>query len=310
MKRENLSKMELKNKKALGIDIGGTQSKIGIVQYGGKILDSFTVNQAPNISPKELFGKISKEINERKWTFNAAGVSIAGTVEQSSGKLIFSPNLYWKNINIKKYLQDFTGKKVIIENDANSAAWGAYCVEFKTKIKDLVCITLGTGVGSGLIFGGKIYRGSYGSAGELGHMTIDPLGKNCNCGNRGCLETFVGANYLTQNAQIKMGEKFTPVELHTLAKKGNKPAIEIFKEMGKYLGIAVANVVNLLNPKIVLFTGGLAGNKEFFIDDVILTVRKRAMWPNSCQTKILVSKMAQGMGIIGAACLALYPAND
>ncbi|MEW6041994.1 MAG: ROK family protein [Elusimicrobiota bacterium] len=297
----------METKKVLGIDIGGTKTKIGLVTQQYNIVDKQIIIYTQNPTPEEVFEKISSKIQYNKWMYDSCGISIAGSLEHSTDKLIFSPNLKWANIDLKKVAGRYIPKVKEFENDANASAWGIYCHEYGMKIKNFVCITLGAGVGGGIIVNGKIYRGAHGSAGELGHMTIDPSGEKCNCGNYGCLETFVGAKYLSKKIKKKLNKSLSPSELFKLAEKGDSVARKIFEEMGEKLGIACANIINILNPGAIVFTGGLTGAKRYYLEKLCKTVKIKLGKYYSDRTKILTSKMGEETGIIGAACLVLHP---
>jgi glucokinase len=295
-------------KTAVGIDIGGTSAKAALVNTAGTVLDDFKITYA-RPTPAKLFAELIRQVEKQGWLGCGIGISIAGSVEPSTGELYFSPNLVWKNVNVKGFFHAKAAGKIFVENDANSAAWGIFCMEFKKKLRDFVCLTLGAGVGGGIIIDGRIYRGYYGTAGEIGHITIDPEGARCNCGNRGCLETFVGAKYVSGRAFKVLGRKAGPSELYVLAQKGDARAVGIFKEIGKALGIASADLINVLSPQSIVLAGGIASNHRFFMDELKSTLKKRLMKNTPYKTTILISELGEKAGVIGAACHILHPQN-
>jgi glucokinase len=224
----------------------------------------------------------------------------------------------WKNVPLKKLIETHTGKKVIVDNDANTAAIGAFWLDAKGKSSSLICVTLGTGVGGGIVFNKKIYRGASCTAGEIGHITIDPHGLKCKCGNTGCAETYIGANYLSAYAAsylkehsspiieklLKDGGKITPKILSEAAKKGDKAAAEILKYAGIKLGILLSDILNFVNPDTIVLCGGISGAGRFILNPAKEEIAKRAFKSAAKACKITVSNYTQKLGVVGAAMLA------
>jgi glucokinase len=308
----------------LGIDVGGTQIKVAIVTSKCVIKEETLmhtdVNEEPSKVLKSLVCLASKLKNYSKTI--SIGVGIAGDIDSKLGVVRFSPNLpRWKNIPLKKILEKLTRKKTFVNNDANTASIGAFWLDAKGKSKNLICITLGTGVGGGLIFNKKLYVGASGTAGELGHIAIDPYGKYCNCGNRGCIETFVGAKYLSQYAskyleknksQIldKLTDKkysiITPHLLFKAASLGDKSAKEIWSIVGEKLGIFLSIIINFSNPNTIVFCGGLSHAAKYFLPKVKSQIKSRAFKSAVKACKIVVSKHTHKLGVVGAAMLPRY----
>ncbi|TET40444.1 MAG: ROK family protein, partial [Elusimicrobia bacterium] len=230
------------------------------------------------------------------------------------------PNLFWRNVPIVRLIKKRYNLKVVLDNDANAAAWGTYILETKRKAKNLLCITLGTGVGGGLILNGRIYHGASGSAGEIGHITLNPQGEKCRCGNYGCLETYVGSAYIVKKAvkEIRKGERslikklaggnlqsITSQTIQTAALKGDKLARRIWKEAGEYLGIALSGVINLLNPEVIVFGGGVAKAEELIFQSMKKEIRKRTFRVPFEKVKFTHTKFGADLGVIGAALLTL-----
>jgi glucokinase len=247
---------------------------------------------------------------------------IAGDIDSKRGVVRFSPNLpKWNNVQLKNILEKLTNKKTVIDNDANTASLGAFWLDAKGKSDNLICITLGTGVGGGLIFNRTLYIGSSGTAGELGHITIDPYGRKCNCGNRGCIETFVGARYLSEYAveyfkknksQIlnklinKKYSLITPHLLSEAASLGDKSAKDIWDRVGEKLGLLLSIVVNFANPDTIVLCGGLSHAAEYFLPRVKSEIKNRAYKSAAKACKIVVSKYTHKLGVVGAAMLTKH----
>lgn len=305
------------NDSYLGIDLGATNLHFVLIEDDGKKLDEKIIP-----TPKKLGKTIEKIIlqveNSIQKSTKGMGISVAGLVNQKRGIVYFAPNLGWENIELIKKIKKFFPKlKIILENDANAAAWGAYLLIGKKKIKNLICLTLGTGLGGGIIIDGQLYHGASGTAGEVGHITLYPQGLPCNCGNYGCIERYIGADHLvemakegiTQNKRSAITEivdgdlkKITPEIIFQAAKKNDHLAKSIWKEMGKNLGITLSGIINLLNPQMVVLTGGISKAAFFFLPELKNTLRKRTFSEPLKRVKIVVAE--KNLGVLGAALLA------
>jgi glucokinase len=314
---------EMSNQLYLGIDMGGTNIKTAVVNPSGDILEESMTETDINEKPASVISDIIKKTKEFKnySKTKTIGIGIAGDINFESGIVRFSPNLQmWKNVHLKKIIEKITDKRVIVDNDANTAALGAFWLDAKAKCGSLVCVTLGTGVGGGIILNKKIYRGASCTAGEIGHITIDPsqAGNKCKCGNTGCAETYIGANYLSAYAReylkthdpeaveklLNGNSKITPKILHDAAKKGDKAACEILKYAGTKLGILLAGVINFINPDVIVLCGGVSGAGKFITDPAKEEISKRAFKSAAKACKIIVSAYTQKLGVVGAAMLA------
>ena len=312
-------------KYSIGIDIGGTNITVALVTKKGEIVRKIkfatrakegktkTIKRIVEALERVMEGVPSKFIQ-------GMGIGAAGDVDQDKGIVRFSPNLFWRNVPIVRLIKKKFNLRIILDNDANAAAWATYLLEVGRKVKNLLCITLGTGVGGGLILDGKIFHGASGSAGEIGHMTLNPQGKKCRCGNYGCLETYIGGAYIVKKAirEIKKGEKslikkiaggnlesITSMTIEVAALKGDKLATKIWKEAGKYLGIALSGVINLLNPEVIVFGGGLARAGKLVFEPMKAEIRKRTFKGPSDKVKFTCTKFGEELGVIGAALLTL-----
>lgn len=309
--------MARREKTYLGIDLGATNLHFVLVNLRGKILKEKVIPtpQKSEEAIKEIVFQISQF---NKDVIKGVGLAIAGLVNQKKGLIHFSPNLGWRNIQIvKKIKKHYPDLKVVLENDANAAAWGAYFLYGKKKIKNLICLTLGTGLGGGIIINGEIYRGAEGTAGEIGHITLYPQGLRCNCGNYGCIERYIGAKHLVERAQkeIMAGKKsiikklvnddlkkITPEIITRAAEKNDDLAKKIWDKMGENLGITLSGVINLLNPEMVILTGGISKAAKFFFSKLNNQLKKSTLCDAYKKTKIVVGK--ENLGVIGAALLA------
>jgi glucokinase len=305
----------------LGIDLGGTQVKLAVVSAKGEILETNTFPNNAGSIPEKILGEIVAHAQRMKNFKKLAGtgIGVAGDIDQSKGVVRFSPNLTaWRNIPLRTMLQRRLPHPINIDNDANVAALGAYWLEAKGKVKNLVCVTLGTGVGGGLVCEGKLYRGTTGSAGEIGHMVLDPNGPQCNCGSRGCIERYVGAPYLSLEAQelVKGGKSkimhklvggnisaITPAVIAEAANMGDTIAGNIWRQAGERLGIVLAGVINLVNPEIIVLAGGVSRAGNLILKPIKDTVNERAFRTPVRACRIIISRYDQKLGVVGAALL-------
>ena len=309
----------------LGIDCGGTNIKCALVDSTAKIVHS----KLEAVDYREEPGKVIKKIAKKIELFIARagatqvktiGIGIAGDVDSEKGVVRFSPNLGWKNVPLKELLLKTLKLKIIIENDANCAAWGAYWLDAKRDCENLICLTLGTGVGGGIILHSKLYRGSTGSAGEIGHMSIQYNGRPCKCGSFGCVESFVGAWGLIQNAEFGLKKKLAPIlkkilqssskvtlnpkTLALAAERGDSYCQQLWKDAGEQLGCMMANCVNIFNPDRIILCGGVSKAGSLILSPALHTLGRRAFTIPAQKVKVTISKYDECLGVVGAALLS------
>jgi glucokinase len=307
----------------LGIDIGGTSIKIGIFTSEGKRLEEERrILTDPNASPEEVVKSIAREAANFKHyqKIKSIGVGMPGDIDSDNGIVRFSPNLLkWKNVHLKDLLETSMSKKCFIDNDANVATIGAFYLDADGKATNLVCVTLGTGIGGGLIFNKKLYRGSSGSAGEIGHITIEQQGPKCNCGNKGCIEAFTGERYFTKYTQeylrnnpSKIINELSNGDLSQIngkmlfdgAERGDEIAKKMWVYYGEKLGILLTNIINFVNPDTIVLCGGGSKSSKYFMPTVLKEVKSRAFKSAAKTCKIVVSQHTSELGLLGAAMLA------
>jgi len=276
-------------KKVLATDIGGSYAKIAVVREDGEVKETVKIKTGYDSEPSVVLKKI-KKIAESKGL--PIAIAIAGAVDK--GVIKDNPNLpKWAFFDLSSYFNN-----VIIENDANAAAFAEwFWRERNTKI--LVCITIGTGIGSGVIINGEIYKGR-GVASELGHMVIDYKGERCKCGNVGCFETLASSHFIERRAIEEFGKRLSPEELTKLAKK-NEKAREIFNELGRNLGIGLSNISNIFDPELIVLAGGITKAYKLFKDAMLQEYEKRVL--KATRTKIKKSELGELAGVLGVAAL-------
>ena len=296
----------------IGIDIGGTKTAIGLVDKSGKVLNKI---KFPTETDKDFPIIIEKIINSLKDLkidkIGKMGIGIAGQIDSEGGIQIYTPNIpKWKNIPVvktieSKLLREFIrGKdfKIKIENDSNCFTLGESIYGAGKEYRNVVGVTLGTGLGGGLVLDNKLYKGQ-GYASEIGHMIIMPEGEKCTCGSKGCLENYASGRAIEEFylRRRKRNKRASDIEKEALLNGNASVAYNIFEEAGKMLGIGLINIINILDPDIIVIGGGLSDSK------ILLKIAKREAEKNIFYKKrkviIKKSKLEHNAGIIGAALL-------
>lgn len=319
----------------VGVDFGGTSIRIALVRFSGASykIETFASLATTKFNKNSLIVhltknilQLKKEVREKGYRIKAVGIGVPGQVSFAKGLVYKLTNVSgWKDVNLKKELQEKIGLPVYVDNDANVMAQAEVRFGAAKNYKDCVCLTLGTGMGGGLILNGKLYRGVNFIAGEIGHMSINEDGLKCACGSIGCAERYVGNRYLLAEAKkrLKHGvkskvrlligknyEKLTLELLSQAARENDKFAVSFWQEAGTHIGVLLANVVNLLNPQIIVVGGGVAKAGKVLFDAIKKTVKERALPAALKDLKIVPSKLQEKAGLIGAAGLALFEAEE
>lgn len=316
---------------SIGIDLGGTDIKAGLLSSDGKLLYRTVVSTRVNEGAKAIAKRIAQTIlqvhsqiqsksNQNQLTTDEVvgiGLGSPGLILAESGIIHFSPNFPgWSDIPLLDYVAEELGSLMIplyIDNDVNVMVLGELHHGAGKGYENIVGLTLGTGVGGGIVINRKVFHGSWNTAGELGHTIVQPNGRKCGCGNRGCLEAYAGARHIVQRTHQKIasGQKtclnpdvLTPKQIAVAAETGDKLAQEIFAETGKYIGIALTSIAHILNPEIAIIGGGIsAAGENLLFQHIREEFRKRTMGIPS-QMEIVPAKLGNNAGLIGAAMLA------
>jgi glucokinase len=303
---------------AIGVDVGGTKIAAAVVTPEGEVLNEV---RYPSSGPKErLLSSMARSVNEVRDGFEVGGVCLAvpGTVSTVENKIIDAPNLHAiEGIPLKDELEERTGLTTTVENDANAAAWGEFRFGAGSEVSHLIFITLGTGVGGGVISHGVLLRGAQGAGGELGHITIQATGPRCGCGNHGCLEALASGTAIARRArevaseepdsalgQLAVERAVLGEDVAGLARQGDEAAISVLRETGVWLGIGLAGFVNVFNPEVIAIGGGAARAGDLILDAARHEVRLRAMSPSRDLVKIKEATLGADSGVLGAAALA------
>ena len=312
----------------LGIDLGGTKIATALVNTRGEVLarqncstpacagvdtviDSIFMNIENIMSLSKV--KISRLLG--------IGIAAAGLIDKDKGKVIFSPNLPgWNEVPLRDIIQQRFNILTYLDNDANMAALGEWCFGIKKEAANLIYITVSTGIGGGIIANGNLYTGVCGVAGEIGHMTIDVNGPKCNCGNFGCWEALASGTALAREAikRIKEGADTSIIQLadgnidkidaklvSLAAQQGDKLAEELISQLGYYLGVGLANLVNIFNPELILIGGSVAKIGDSLLQPAINVVKERAFAASANAVEIKPALLGDDSGLLGATALVL-----
>ncbi|MEY8000038.1 ROK family protein [Clostridium sp. Mt-5] len=312
----------MKDEFVVGVDLGGTKICAAVINSRGKIIydqtlptkvwmgKTFILNTMITLI-EELIQKC--RLNNKK--IKGIGVGSPGPLDISKGEIICAPNLPFKNFDIITPLKDKFNIPVYLDNDANAAALGEYMFGAGRGSRNMIFITVSTGIGGGAVLNGNIYRGNTQNALEVGHMTLEKDGPLCNCGNRGCAEVLASGTAIAREAKravnrgevtsLSQYENVTSREVFKEAELGDDTAKRILDTALNYLGICVANVMNCFDPDVVVIGGGVSKGGSIVIDRISGVVKKRCFKTISENTKILQAELGTYAGVIGAAALVI-----
>jgi glucokinase len=306
-----------------GIDVGGTKIAAGVVDEDGTVVEKLRV-ESPAADVEEIEDAIAGLVTElaARHEITGVGVGAAGYVDRSRATVLFAPNLAWRDVPLKAELEKRVEVPVVIENDANAAAWGEFRFGAGHDVDDLLLVTLGTGVGGGLVVDGELYRGGFGVAAEIGHLRLVPGGVRCGCGKRGCLEQYAsgsalvrdvrdlaagqstGSDSLLERAGGRVEEIDGPM-ITRAAEEGDGFALERLASLGDWLGQGIASLVTVLDPQVVAVGGGLSE-----ADELVLAPARESFarhlpgGDHRPLAEIRKATLGNDAGLVGAADLA------
>jgi len=258
---------------------------------------------------KQIFFEMDRMIEEKHLKLNdflGIGVAVPGLIDKVKGILEFAPNLGWKNVHISKIFKNRYGLPFILNNEAKAAAIGERESTYP-KINNMVFVSINEGIGCGIFFNGKLYRGASGNAGEFGHIIIDTNGPLCHCGNKGCWETFASESYIV-NRYLKLSnsnKELTKKEIYQLGKNGNEKVIEIFNETGRNIGIGLVNIINGLSPELLVIGGGIVEIKDYVYEEIIKKLEESALSVSYGKVTIKFSELGSLAAVYGLASLII-----
>lgn len=308
---------------AIGIDIGGTKVKAGVVDEDGQVVESM-LRDTPSTSPQAVEQTIADIVTDlrRRHYVVALGIGAAGFIDSTRSTVLFSPHLAWRNEPLRDVVRRRVGLSTVVDNDANCAAWAEWRFGAAQNETSLVCITLGTGIGGGMVFNGQVHRGKHGIGGEFGHMQVVKNGHACECGNHGCWEQYASANALVREARRIAGsgsseaqgilrrvdgdvDAITGIMVSELAVAGDETCVRLIAEMGDWLGVGIANLAAALDPGTFVIGGGVSDAGELLHTPAVAAFRRtltgRGFRP---EARVVLAHLGNQAGLIGAADLA------
>ena len=295
----------------IGIDIGGTDTKIGLVDIHQKMIACKKIKTNASRTPEEVIAEIGQKalelLEEQGIAMDqcvGAGIGIPGTIDRKNGVVRYSNNIKWENVEAAKEIGKFLPIPIKIANDADCAALGEAVAGAGKDCQDVIMITLGTGVGGGIIIDGNIYEGKGIGGSELGHMVIVENGEPCTCGRRGCLEAYASATALVRDAKRAAGKELTPEEIFDGARKGDPVLKEVVDLYIRRLGTGIVNIVNIFRPQLVLLGGGLSGQGETLTKPLADMMKENCFGGEKGEIpEIAIAELGNQAGMIGAASL-------
>ena len=305
----------------IGVDIGSANLRVLLVDLKGKIL--LQREETHSQEGKEVILNKAKKmirhlIKESAFPFQkikGIGIGISGVVNYKEGIcLLCHHRCGWENTNLKEFFEEEFNLPTLVDDSSRTAAIAVKNYELDNKIKNFIYLGIGIGVGSGIFIDGRLYRGTKGLAGEIGHTTVDENGPRCSCGNRGCLESLVSASAITERAKKLLeegvnsqltGKVVTPKRIAQAAKEEDKLALNIVAETGRYLGIGIANAINIFDPQMVILGGGIGQMGELLLPAVQETVKLRALQATARGVDIKFTQLGNEVAALGSATLVL-----
>jgi len=313
----------------LGCDLGGTNLRAAVVDVdSGEVLSQ---SSTPTLAfeghgavMERMAATIKKLLSESRLTVSdvtAIGIGVPGVVDLDKGETVFLPNLpgTWPNVPLARRISELTGLPTAILNDVRSITYGEWKFGAGKGVDTVAVYAIGTGVGGGLVLNGQLYLGMGGTSGELGHMVIDHAGSRCGCGNYGCLETFasgpaiaaMGMKAVVQGLTTRIGElcgndlnKITPALIARAAESGDEIACDIYEKVGYYLGVAASSICAAIGPQRIILAGGVSRAGRLLIEPMDRTMRERVHIMPVEKVEIVLSKLEENAGVIGAALWA------
>ncbi|WP_459612216.1 ROK family protein [Corynebacterium urogenitale] len=307
----------------IGVDIGGTNLRAAVVDSTGSVLDVEQLPTPPSVGALEqALSSVVSSLRVKHPAVGAIGLAIAGFLTEDQTTVRFAPHLPWRNSEIKQRLTKRLELPVLLEHDANSAAWGEYVLGASRGSTNSVLFALGTGIGGAVIINGQLYRGSFGTAPEFGHLTVVPHGRSCPCGKRGCLERYCSGSALPLTAQdfIALGthrdsalsqefgsrpEEITGRTIVRMAREGDALASAIIEEMATWLGRGLAMVQDIFDPELIVLGGGVAQDAELMLERAEKVMHSSIVGAGHRPVaRVAIAELGSQAGMIGVAMLA------
>ena len=308
---------------ACGIDVGGTKIAGGVVAEDGQVLETLRV-ESPATDVEAIEDAIADLVGQLsvRHEITAVGIGAAGYVDRDRARVLFAPNIAWRDVNLKGELEERVDVPVVVENDANAAAWGEFRFGAGSDVDDLMLVTVGTGVGGGLVLDGELYRGAFGVGAEIGHLRVVPDGILCGCGHHGCFEQYASGSALVREARqiaangvpaaaallARAGGRVEGIDgpmISEAARDGDTFAIGRLAELGHWLGSGIASLVTVLDPAVVALGGGVSEAGDLLLEPLREAFERHLPGrEHRPLAEIRRATLGNTAGMIGAADLA------
>ena len=302
---------------SIGVDLGGTNLRAAAIDRSGRMLEKVSGSTNYSEGREAVLADMTAVIADLRARFgkqelSGIGIGVPGFILLREGVIRNCANVpFLEDFPIRAEMERRLGTPVILENDANAAALGEQWMGAGREVDDLVLLTIGTGVGGGIISGGRVIHGYLGMAGEFGHVSVVPDGFPCGCGNRGCLDKHASATAVSAMARLlQLGESLTARQVYDLARQGDERALRIWTAMGEALGMMLAMLVNAFNFPLYLLSGGVLPAWEFFAPAMLEVVRRRSFTYRASATRIEAATLGNEAGLYGAAWLPWVETSD
>ena len=302
----------------LGIDIGGTKVNMGLIDDNGNIILKYMEKLPENKNYHAILSHVKNKLDSILAKNNisyrdiaSCGAGVPGTVSRDCKTALKVPNLGWENVGFASEFEALTGIPTKLIQDSRAAAFGEYIAGNGQGKKIVVCITLGTGIGTGIVMNGIVFDGALGCAGEIGHVPVVSNGRECGCGRKGCLENYVAGKGLDITAKELYGEGHSANDIFEYAKRGDEKAIDVLNEAIIMLGNALISMLNLISPDCLLFSGGMSTQKELFVIPLIDYIKKHKYnSPSDEDLYIDFAKLNEDSPMVGAALFTDMPRRN
>ncbi|MHA6759317.1 ROK family glucokinase [Streptacidiphilus sp. PAMC 29251] len=306
----------------IGVDVGGTKIAAGVVDENGRILARTRVPTPAD--PQWAVGAIADAVKELRAQHEvvAVGVGAPGYIDRERSTVIMAPNINWENEPLKARIEDLVHLPTVIENDANAAAWGEFRFGAAVRHNDMIMITVGTGIGGGIVLDGRMYRGSFGVAGEIGHLNMVPDGIPCGCGSKGCWEQYASGRALRRYGRERaategvlgkrllelnegIADTITGSQITEAAEEGDPLALEVYDELADWLGRGMSDLASLFDPAVFVLGGGVSDSGNLLLDPVAKAFEKHLIGGvHRPRAEVVLASLGSAAGISGAADLA------
>lgn len=296
----------MSSSRAIGIDVGGTKILAGVVERDGSV-SRIERRPTPVESTEAFLTGLAEVVDSlRDDTVAAVGIGIPSTVDQRDGSSVFSVHVPIAGVSLRERGEHYVGLPVLVDNDANAAAVAEWTVGAGRGTKDMILLTLGTGIGGGLILGGRLYRGSTGAAGELGHMVLDYDGPECRgfCTGRGHFERFVSGSAATDVAKEVLGADADARTLVADARAGDEKALSALVALGRKLGAGIASLVNIFDPELVVIGGGFGDALDLMLEPALEMLARDGLPPARDRVRVVPAALGEQAGMVGAGLIA------